>query len=177
MDSSLDTRNVIDKFKGLANAEIKFRLSETAFPYACMMTQIIGDFNIGTMIRNANAFNASKVFYFGKKKYDPRGTAGTYHYLNIQHLKYLSDLFYLKEKYVFVGMENGPGLNPISMKDFDWPKNALIIFGEEGQGIPEDILNMCDYIVDIPMFGSVRSLNVGTTSGIAFHDYAMKYKS
>ena len=45
-----------------------------------------GDFNISTLIRNANAFNIEKVYYLGKKKIDRRGSVGTHHYVSINYL-------------------------------------------------------------------------------------------
>ena len=41
-----------------------------------------------------------------------------------------------------------------------------MIFGEEGVGLTKKTLETADYAVEIPQFGSVRSLNVGTSSGI-----------
>ena len=74
---SLWQRNVMDHFKDMPDEEIKEELQKTAHPFAVCMEQWQGDFNIGTLIRNANAFNAEKVFYIGRKRYDRRGTVGT----------------------------------------------------------------------------------------------------
>ena len=49
-----------------------------------------------------------------------------------------------------------------------------MIFGEEGEGISPLLLKNCDYCVNISQFGSVRSLNVGTSSGIAMYDWISK---
>ena len=63
----------------------------------------------------------------------------------------------------------------VSMEEFEWPENALMIFGEEGEGVTSEMLELADYIVSITQYGSVRSMNVGTTSGIAMYDYMKKY--
>ena len=62
---SLWQRNVVDRFKNMPDEEIKKELQRTAHPVAVCMEQWQGDFNISTLIRNANAFNVEKVFYFG----------------------------------------------------------------------------------------------------------------
>ena len=49
-----------------------------------------------------------------------------------------------------------------------------MIFGEEGLGLTKEILELADYVVSIKQYGSVRSMNVGTTSGIAMYDYTSK---
>ena len=60
------------------------------------------------------------------------------------------------------------------MQDFEWPENSLMIFGEEGIGISEEMMSLADHVVSITQYGSVRSMNVGTTSGIAMYDYTRK---
>jgi tRNA G18 (ribose-2'-O)-methylase SpoU len=49
-----------------------------------------------------------------------------------------------------------------------------MIFGQEQIGIPKKLLDLCDELVYIKQYGSVRSLNVGTASGIAMYDYCSK---
>ena len=168
------TYNVIDEFKGKTQDEIKDQLKSTRHPFAVLMEHWKGDFNIGTLIRNSNAFNANEVFYVGRKKYDRRGAVGTHHYI---YLKYIDDFEYLwalKDKYTFVCLDNNID-GVVSMEDFEWPENALMIFGEEGEGVTSEMLELADHVVSIKQYGSVRSMNVGTTSGIAMYDYTRKY--
>jgi tRNA G18 (ribose-2'-O)-methylase SpoU len=169
------TCNVEDRFKNKTQEEIKQSLRETCHPFSVMMEHWQGDFNIGTMIRNANAFNAKKVFYCGKKRYDRRGTVGTHHYVDLNYIDTHEDLLRLKDKYTFVCLDNVEGSVP--MEDFEWPENALMIFGEEGIGLTDEMLALADHIVSIKQYGSVRSMNVGTTSGIAMYDYTKKFNN
>ena len=166
------TYNVEDRFKGKSKEEIRRTLRSTSHNFAVMMEHWNGDFNIGTMIRNANAFNAEKVFYYGKRKYDRRGAVGTHHYVDLNHIDGYDVLVSLKPKYKFVCLDNVEGSIP--MEDFEWPENSLMIFGEEGIGLSEQMLKLADYTVSITQYGSVRSMNVGTTSGIAMYDYINK---
>tara|TARA_R110000796_G_scaffold169173_2_gene286050 strand:- start:171 stop:710 length:540 start_codon:yes stop_codon:yes gene_type:complete len=168
--------NVQDKYKSSTVDEIKQDLRASSHEFAVLMEHWKGDFNISTMIRNANAFNARKVYYLGKKRYDRRGTVGTHHYIDVDFLgTSLQELVKLKEEYVFVGLDNNiDKCQP--MEHFEWPENSLMIFGEEGSGISPEVLSMCDHIVSITQYGSVRSLNVGTASGIAMYDYITKYE-
>lgn len=164
--------NVEDRFKGKSKEEIIKTLRSTSHNFAVLMEHWNGDFNIGTMIRNANAFNAEKVFYYGKKRYDRRGTVGTHHYVDLNHINTREDLLALKEKYTFVCLDNVEGSIP--MEDFDWPENTMMVFGEEGSGLTKEMLELADHIISIKQYGSVRSMNVGTTSGIAMYDYTKK---
>jgi len=165
--------NVTDNYKSWDLEDIKQDLRMKAHPFAVLMEHWKGDFNISTMIRNANAFNAAQVFYIGKKRFDRRGAVGTHHYVDLNYLNDISELLKLKENYVFVGLDNNVD-RCVPMETFEWPPNALMIFGEEGEGISPLLSKHCDYIVSIKQFGSVRSLNVGTSSGIAMYDWVLK---
>lgn len=170
--------NVIDKYKWdrltkWTTELVKEDLQKTAFPYAVLMENFAGDFNIGTVIRNANAFNAKEVFYLGSKHYDKRGTVGTHHYTNVNHVRTIEELKKLKEHYTFVGVENSIA-SAMPVAEFKWPNNTLLIIGEEGVGITPETLALCDHYVYIPQFGSVRSLNAGVASGIVMNDLVTK---
>ena len=71
-------------------------------------------------------------------------------------------------------MDNVEGSRDIS--DIKWPqkKHTILVFGQEQVGIPEKFLKIADEIAYIPQYGTVRSLNVGTASGIAMHEYCSK---
>lgn len=162
-------RNVADQFKHLSEAEIKEVLKETGFPFAVCFEHWIGDFNMGTGIRNANAFNAKEVFYVGDKKWDRRSAVGVHNYTEVQWIPTIEDFQKLQEQYVIVGLDNVTGSVPLS--SYRWEPNTLMVFGEEGTGLTPGMQSLCRDIVHIEMFGTVRSLNCGTASGIAMYHY------
>ena len=177
---SLWTRNVIDRYKNWSTESIRRDLQRTANPFAVCMEHWQGDFNISTLIRNANAFNAKKVYYLGKKRFDRRGTVGTHHYVDLSYLGVShSSLVDLKEEYTIVAIDNNIP-NTHKLDTFDWlalEKPPLMVFGEEGTGLTEGTLNIADCAVEIPQYGSVRSLNVGTSSGIVMYDFTLKQRN
>lgn len=170
---SLWARNVVDKFKGVDNDEIKRQLKETSFPYAVLIENWISDLNIGSCIRNANAFNAKEVYYIGDKRFDRRGMCGVHNYTSINWLSSKQELINLKKKYYFVGLDNIEGSKPLN--NYKWKENTLMIFGSEGVGLTPEMISLCDEIVHIKQFGSVRSLNAATASGIVMNDFVTKY--
>lgn len=171
--------NVIDKFKSFTADQIREELEKTSFPYAVCLENWTGNFNFSSCIRNANAFNAREIFYVGNKKFDKRGMVGVQNYKSIQFLKTIGDLKVLKNKYRFIGIDNIPGA--ILLKNYKrrwyydcigdrWDKMPMIIFGEEGCGLTPGMIELCEDIVMIEQFGSVRSLNCATASGILMHE-------
>lgn len=165
--------NVRDQFKPMQKEEIVKYLQETASGFAVCMAHVEYDFNIAGVIRAANNFNANEIFYFGTKKFDRRGACGCYNYNPFQYLKTYEEFIALKEKYTFIGFETG-GTPLVS---FDWKvcnKPPMIIVGSENLGIPEEIMKTCEYMVEIPSLGSVRSLNAAVASSIAMYDFIAK---
>ena len=172
---SLWQRNVADHFKSKSEEEIKTTLQSTAHPFAVCCEHLIGDFNLGTVIRNANAFNAKEVFYIGDKKWDRRAAVGVHNYTSVQWLPTIDDLIKLQERYVIVGIDNVPGA--VSLSTYQFVPNTLFVFGEEGVGLTPAMQSFCKDIVEIPMYGSVRSLNCGVASGIVMYDFVSKFRS
>ena len=177
---SLWKRNVVDKYKSMTDEQIRQDLTKTKNPISVCMEHWKGDFNISTLIRNANAFNVEKVFYLGKKRIDIRGAVGSHHYIDILHVPGgVSELVNLKKIYTFVAIDNNIPKTE-KLHEFSWSileKPPLVFFGEEGVGLTSETLELCDYRVEIEQYGSVRSLNVGTSSGLVLYELSQHLKN
>lgn len=170
-----DNRNVLEIYKYWQTEAIKADLDEKRFNYSVLCSNLYNDFNLSAIVRNSNAFLAKEVIIYGSKKWDRRGAVGTQNYTNFRHVReidYLGNLF--KEFDIVIGIDNIENSNDISQ--YKWDKNlkTLICFGQEQVGLPEEVLSACDELLYIKQYGSVRSLNVGTASGIAMYDYVSK---
>lgn len=64
----------------------------------------------------------------------------------------------------------------IYLQDFkpSKPDKYAFVFGNEVQGVDEDLLPLCDGCIEIPQFGSKHSLNIAVTIGIISWDYVSK---
>lgn len=172
----MQRRNVSDFYKYWTTEAILADLDEKRHNFSILCANVIGDFNIGSCIRSANAFLAKEIIIYGRKKYDRRSTVGTHLYSHLKHVKEL-DLDKLKEitsNYYMVGIDNIENSKPI--ESYIWPrdKHVLMCFGEENAGLPKEILDLCHEVIYISQYGSVRSLNVGVACGISCYDYVVK---
>ena len=176
-----DTRNIIDHYKYWTHEAIMTDLDTRRNNFSVLCCNLLNDFNIATVVRNSNAFLAKEVLVYGNKRYDRRGTVGTHIYTNFKHVKEINDLkseisnLYKKHKSLrIVGIDNVH--NAFSVNDYSWSKDdhTLMVFGQEQVGIPEEVLEICHDKIYIKQYGSVRSLNVGTASGVAMYDYCSK---
>lgn len=173
------SRNIRPQFDCWTNTEIKEHCAATSCGAAMAMMHINGDFNISTMLRNANFFGFAEVYYIGRKNWDRRGAVGCQNYTPIQHVEDFSEFYthITQLGYKLIGIENnvpnggipnlwGEILKVRNALVVDFPSKPLFLFGEENDGLSPEILKFCHMIVEIPAFGSVRSLNVATASGI-----------
>jgi len=176
----METRNIIDHYAYWNDDAIRADLDDKRFNYSVVCCNIGNDFNIATVIRNANAFLAKEVIIYGNKKYDRRGTVGTHHYTNFRHVKSVDDLssyfcslggVHDVERVQIIGIDNVGHSENINDFSFDPSVYYVMIFGQEQIGIPTEVLEMCDHVLYIPQYGSVRSINVGSASAIAMNAY------
>lgn len=173
----METRNIIDHYHYWTTDAIKANLDTKRGNYSIVCCNIGNDFNIATVIRNANAFLAKEVIIYGNKKYDRRGTVGTHHYTNFRHVRHLDDLgsFFESKRsngpIRLVGIDNVSHAQDVNEYDFDPSIHYIMIFGQEQIGVPSDVLDICDDILYIPQYGSVRSINVGCASAIIMNQY------
>ena len=171
-----DNRNVTNYYKYWETDAIKADLDTKRHNFSVLCVNIQGDFNLGSVIRNSNAFLAKEVIIYGKRQFDRRSTVGTHLYSNLRHVKLTDDLDSVIKDSVLIGMDNVSSAIPI--ESFNWPtdQHVIMAFGEENSGLPPELLDRCDKICYITQYGSVRSLNVGCASGIAMYDYCKKMK-
>lgn len=175
MNPEEDTRNLVDKYKGWSNDAVKADLAAHAFPYHIAIENYQHDFNIGTIVRNANAFNAAGVHIVGKRKWNKRGAMVTDKYLQLYHHETPHQLaeWAHKNNVSVVGIDNIPG--SVNLHDVALPRNAVLVFGQEGPGLSEEIQAICTQIITIEQFGSTRSVNVGVASGIILYAWVQRH--
>lgn len=165
-----DTRNLIDEYKGLSNEEVFEALSKKRNALEVAIENVEHDFNIGTVVRNANSFNVSKIHIIGKKKYNRRGAMCTDKYLEILHWDNIEDFLANQQGRELVAIENNTS-RALPLGDKKFTEKTTLIFGSENNGISAELLAKAQDVRYIESFGSTRSVNVGVASGIAMYEW------
>lgn len=169
-------RNVVDPLKWLTAEQIRADLNTKRQNFSILLVNVDYDLNTGTIIRTANVFGASEVILYGRKKFDRRASVGAEFYTNFRQIEYLDQLETTLSEYGnIIALENNLS-NTESLINYKWDysQKILICLGQEGNGIPSEILNLCKTTLEIPQLGSVRSLNVSTAAAIVMYDYLAK---
>ena len=164
-----DTRNVVDEFKGMPHDEIMAMLDERGIDLEIAVENLERDFNMGTIVRTANAFGIRRIHVIGRRQWNKRGAMMTDKYLTIMyHSTVLDFLEEVRDRRV-VAVDIVPGA--IDIREVEKPHDAVLVFGAEGPGLSDDMLGAADQIVQIPQLGSTRSINVGVAAGIAMWEW------
>ena len=141
-----------------------------------MLDDIQDPGNLGTMIRSAAAFNVDTIILSPNTVdiYNPkviRATQGMVFHSNIVIKELIPVIQELKNKEIPVyGTRVDYGKNIRDFKEKDKKKYCLIM-GNEGNGVSEEILDMCDSYLYIDMNEKVESLNVGVAASILMYEF------
>ena len=170
-----DTRNVIDSFKGVSEDEIVSRLDANDHGLVIALENTERDFNMGTIVRSANAFGVRHVYVVGRKQWNKRGAMATDKYL---HVHYMEDL----DKFISKMQEQGREIiavdnipESVQLSKTRLPKNAVLVFGQEGPGVSAELAQEASKIVAIEQFGSTRSINVGAAATVAMYAWLQQH--
>lgn len=172
-----DRRNVLDEYRYWSREAIVVDLDARRHRFHVAIENFQHDFNIGTIVRNANAFLAHTVHIVGKRRWNRRGAMVTDRY---QHIEYHSSV----EGFARWASEAGLPLIGIDIREsslpietYALPDRCVLVLGQEGPGLSEEAIAACSDIVHISQYGSTRSINVGVASGIAMHTWLAQHPS
>ena len=170
-----DRRNVLDKYRYWTVEAIKADLDKQRTQLHIAIENWQHDMNIGTIVRNANAFNVAAVHIIGKRHWNRRGAMVTDRYLTIEHHATVEDFAKAMKQQArqIVAVDNQPGARNLSEVKLD--EQIVLVFGGEGPGISPEMINQSAYMVAIEQFGSTRSINVGVASGIVLYAWAQQH--
>jgi tRNA G18 (ribose-2'-O)-methylase SpoU len=170
-----DRRNVVDRYRYWTMAAIVADLDARRHDFHVAIENWQHDFNIGTIVRSANAFLAAEVHIVGNRRWNRRGAMVTDRYQHIRHHETAADLAaYLHSVGVkLLGIDNLPG--SAHLETMTVPRRVCFLFGQEGPGLSELARAECDGTFSIAQFGSTRSINASAAAAIAMHTWIREY--
>jgi tRNA G18 (ribose-2'-O)-methylase SpoU len=170
-----DRRNVVDAYRYWTREAIVADLDTRRHPFHVAIENFAHDFNIGSVVRTANAFLASEVHVVGRRRWNRRGAMVTDRYQHVHHHASVLDLasWASAEGLPLLGIDNLPGAVPL--ETYDLPLACVLLLGQEGPGLSADAHAACDAVLSIAQFGSTRSINVGAAAAVAMHAWIRRH--
>ena len=129
--------------------------------------------NVGSAFRSADAFKVDKLYLCGICACPPsaeihKSALGAEESVDWEHFDdTMSAIQKLKEEgYLIVSIEQT--CNSISLENFhkETGKKYAFIFGNEVDGVSQEVVDASDFVLEIPQFGTKHSLNVSVSMGI-----------
>lgn len=170
-----DHRNVADGYRYWRHDAIVADLDARRHDFHIAIENWQHDFNIGSVVRTANAFLAREVHIVGRRRWNRRGAMVTDRYQHIRHHPTIADIADYADRHQLslVGIDNLPGATPIETTDL--PRTCIMIFGQEGPGLSDDARAAAGLVCSIAQFGSTRSINAGAAAAIAMHAWVRRH--
>jgi tRNA G18 (ribose-2'-O)-methylase SpoU len=165
----------VDRYRYWRHEDVVGDLDQRRHDFHVAIENWQHDLNIGTVVRNANAFLAREVHIVGRRRWNRRGAMVTDRYQHVRYhdtadalVRWASD-----HSLVVVGVDNLPGSVPIETVTL--PRHCLLLFGQEGPGLSEEARAAATLVCSIAQYGSTRSINAGVASGIAMHTWIRQH--
>jgi tRNA G18 (ribose-2'-O)-methylase SpoU len=170
-----DSRNVADRYRYWTVDAIVADLDRSRHRLHVAIENWSHDFNIGSVVRTANAFNVAAVHVVGRRRWNRRGAMVTDRYLKVMHHDDSAALagWARSRSIPLLGVDNLPGAVPL--ETFDLPSPAMLLFGQEGPGLSEAARDACATVLSIAQYGSTRSINAGAAAAIAMHAWIRRH--
>jgi tRNA G18 (ribose-2'-O)-methylase SpoU len=170
-----DTRNVVDRYRYWKLEAIVADLDTHRHPVHIAIENLEHDFNIGSIIRTANAFLVAEVHIVGRKRWNRRGAMVTDRY---QHIRHHPDpqqfaTWARAHDLPLLGIDTGEESTPLETTRL--PETCVLVFGQEGSGLSVELAALCSQQIAISQFGSTRSINVGAAAAIAMHTWVRQH--
>ncbi len=142
--------------------------------------------NIGAIFRTCEGFGVSKIIISGYSPYPKllgdkrlphiynkltdqihKSALGAEELVSFEHSE-MPDIELLKNQgYEIIALEQT--VKSINIRDYKPTGKMALLLGEEVHGITEDLISICDTILEIPMVGKKESFNVSVATGIALY--------
>lgn len=170
-----DRRNVGDEYRYWELSEIVADLDRRRHRLHIAIQNWEHDFNIGSMVRTANAFNVAAVHIIGRRRWNRRGAMVTDRYLHVNHhadVEHFAD-WLAQRRISIIGVDNLPG--SVRLETTQLPRDCCLVFGSEGPGLTDEMLEQCERLVAITQYGSTRSINAGAAAAIAMYQWTLQH--
>lgn len=170
-----DRRNVVDHYRYWTLEAIVADLDLRRHPLHVAIENWQHDFNIGSIVRTANAFAVAEVHIVGRRRWNRRGAMVTDRYQHVRHHETVDGfaVWAAAEALPVLGIDNVDGSVPIESSTL--PAACVLVFGQEGPGLSDEARAVCERTLSIAQFGSTRSINAGAAAAIAMHAWIRQH--
>src|SRR3989338_9059273 len=145
-------------------------------PIYIVLDEVYDTYNVGALFRLADAVAAERIYLCGQTETPPnpkikKASINTWQWVEWQYVstavETIAKLKVKNEKLKVIVVEQHE--RSIPLKDLKPEFPVAVVVGNETAGVSDEVLKLADTIVELPMFGINRSLNVMVSCGIVLY--------
>lgn len=143
-------------------------------PFIVILDGISDAYNLGSILRTADAAGAHGVIIpkrraVGLTAAVSKASAGAIEYVPVARVtNIVQTIEYLKKRNIWIAGTDSTGEKPYFESDLTGA--IALVIGSEGEGMGELVRKSCDFVVNIPMAGSITSLNAAVAGAIVIYE-------
>lgn len=146
-------------------------------PIYIVLDNVLDTYNVGAIFRLADAVAAEKVILCGETETPPsirikRASINTTEWVTWSYVptakEAINDLRLKIKDLRVTAIEQSSRSVPYNKADYSFP--VALVVGHETYGVSKEVLDMADQIVELPMWGVNKSLNVMVSLGIVLYE-------
>jgi len=148
------------------------------FPLVVVLDNIRSLANVGTFFRTADAFNVSQIILGGITAQPPhreiqKTALGATESIDWEHHENLVDVLkqYQADGYVVYAVEQAEKTTLLHEMNVKPQEKHVLVFGNEVDGVQQEIIDIADVVLEIPQFGTKHSLNVSVCAGVVLWEF------
>ena len=154
------------------------------YPIYIILDNVLDTYNVGAIFRLADAVSAEKVILCGKTTTPPdhkikKSSVDTWKWVQWEYaqtaMKAIASVKRLASSVKIIAIEQDERSVSFEKADYSFP--IALVVGHETDGVSQEVLDIADHIVEIPLFGVNRSLNVMVSLAIVLYEVVKKNNS
>ena len=150
-------------------------------PFILILAELQESYNLGSILRIADAAGVQGVIIpmrrsVGLDAAVAKASAGAIEHVPVARVGNLTQtIMTLKEQGFWIAGTDADGKT--DYRSADWNGPLAILIGSEGEGLSPVLRRHCDFLISIPMFGKVNSLNAAVAAGIITFEAAARRRA
>lgn len=165
--------------KELRTSEVDLVLKNSIkkYPISVILDNVLDTYNVGSIFRLADAIGVQKVYLCGETLTPPnsrikKASINTWQWVEWEYcetaVKAVESIKHQASETKIISVEQDARSIPFQSTHFDFP--VAIVVGHESHGVSREVLDRSDLIVELPMWGVNKSLNVMVSCGIVLYE-------
>jgi tRNA (guanosine-2'-O-)-methyltransferase len=140
-----------------------------------VLENVFDPHNISAVMRSCDAVGIMEIYVLNTKiprhtKWGERSSSSAHKWLTVhQHTDIVECLQELKKKYEKI-FTTHLSSDAVSLYEVDLTENVALVFGNEHDGVSEELRNLCDGNFIIPQVGMIRSLNISVACAVTLYE-------